>query len=194
MKKIKTLLFLSALLGLTACTKDKTNPAPAPSSPPLTIPNADFENWDNLPKLQTWKTNSCPVCVPPYETYVVQKDTAACYGQFSAKFIYNNVYSAIAENKFAASVHPSFLDACVKCNLSVSDSVFIRIEVLHAGVVTDQGEWYGTTSINNFIPVSIPVSQNSSQVDSVLITIRGGQKNAYPGNNTEFWVDNLSIR
>ena len=41
----------------------------------IPIPNGDFELWDDVPNLLSWETNSCPACVPPYETYIVQKVT-----------------------------------------------------------------------------------------------------------------------
>lgn len=191
MKTIKTFLLLCIAFGITSCSKDAD--VQVPVQPQQTFPNHDFESWSGqLPS--SWQTNSCPACVPAYETYIVQQDTMAYQGQFAAKFIYNNVYAAWAENTFSISSHPAHLAAYVKCNLAAGDSVLIRIRLFNNNVPVDSGEWYGTASIANYTQVVIPISQNSTQADMAKIYIEGGNVNASPGNNTELWVDELVVQ
>src|SRR6476620_10905199 len=91
------------ILAISGCKKETAKQQVIP------IPNGDFELWDNMPNLYNWQTNSCPACVPPYETYIVQRVSDASRGRYAAKFIYNNVYSSWANNKFAVSLHPTVL-------------------------------------------------------------------------------------
>jgi hypothetical protein len=190
MKTIKTLLILCIAFGVASCSKEKDVTVPA--LPQQIIPNHDFESWtDQLPV--SWQTNSCPACVPPFETYIVQQDTDAYQGQFAAKFIYNNVYAAWAENTFSVTGHPAHLTAYVKSNLAANDSVLIRIKLFNNNTEVDSGEWHGTASIANYTQIVIPISQNATQADMAKIYIEGGNVNAAPGNNTELWVDQLEL-
>src|SRR5678815_5293598 len=98
--RVKSLTIIMLLvLTFLSCKKEIANQQIIP------IPNGDFELWDNMPNLEIWQTNSCPACVPPYETYIVKKVTDAENGQFAVKFVYNNVYSSYENNKFAVSLH-----------------------------------------------------------------------------------------
>ncbi len=184
----RALLFAIITIVVTGCSKDKIVKQTA------IIPNGDFENWDNMPLLLNWKTNSCPACVPSYETYIVQRDPIAYNGKFAAKFVYNNVYAATAENRFKLQTHPLNLTAYAKCNLYGTDSVSIKIKLLKNSIVTDSGQWFGTSSIIKYTKIVIPVTQNSMQADSALISIKGGHKIGYPSKSTEFWVDNLTLQ
>src|ERR1700692_3430171 len=102
MNKACLFFILITIIVLQSCTK--VGPLPQ-----FAIPNGDFESWTADDYLPGWKSNSCPVCVPPYETYDVQKTTQAYHGQYAAKFLYNGVYPAYANNKFAVAGHPSLL-------------------------------------------------------------------------------------
>lgn len=186
MKIFKTPILLPAIIALLSCNKDKTTQA-------ITIPNGDFENWTTTPLPENWKTNSCPLCLPPFETYIVRQEASAYHGQFAAKFIYNSVYIAWAENKFYIPGHPSNLTAYVKCNLYGPDTVAIKIKLFHNSAVADSGYWLGTASTTGYMKISIPITQNASKVDSALIRIEGGQKKV-SGGSTEFCVDNLSFQ
>jgi hypothetical protein len=191
MKTIKTFLILGASLALASCTQ--TVPLPSPSVQSTQVPNGDFELWTyQLPDL--WQTNSCPACVPPYETYIVQQDTNAYQGQFAAKFIYNNVYRATAVNGFSVPDHPAMLNAYVKSNMAAGDTVSIDVQVFLNNVQVDNGQWLGTASIINYMQIQVPISQNSGQADSVAISITGGGVNAYPSGNTELWVDTITLQ
>ena len=171
------MLFVIALLS---CKKEAANQQIIP------IPNGDFEQWDNMSNLAIWQTNSCPACVPPYETYIVQKVTDAASGQFAAKFVYNNVYTSYAKNKFAISLHPTSLTGYIKSNIASGDTGTIRIDLFSGSKIVDDGNFYETSSNVNYRKINIPISQTSSRIDSALITIIGGKK-----QTTELSVDNL---
>jgi hypothetical protein len=152
----------------------------------ISIPNGDFELWDNTPSLYNWQTNSCPLCLPPFETYIVRKVTDVSGGQFAAKFIYNNVYSSYAINKFPVSVHPTLLTGYIKSSIAAGDTAIIRVELYSGGNIVDKGNFYETSSNTAYRKIQIPVSQVSATVDSAFIKIIGGKK-----QNTELFVDDL---
>src|SRR6266487_2401835 len=194
MKKVKIFIVLISMSGFLSCAKDTRNQKiiipKDTTNQKIIIANGDFENW-NLGSLQNWETNSCPMCVPPYETYIIKQDSSAYHGQYAAKFIYNNVYTAWAQNKFSIPKHPSNLTSYVKCDLYGADTVSIKIKLFYNGSIVDSGEWLGTSSISNYKKIDITITQNSSKVDTALIRIEGGHKLGYPNKNTEFWIDYL---
>lgn len=153
----------------------------------ITIPNGNFENWANQ-SLPGWQTNSCPSCVPPFETYVVQKTTDAFNGEFAAKFIYNLVYKSWAYNKFMINSEPSMLTGYIKSNIASGDSVMIQVELYLGISKMDSVNWYGTSSIANYKKIEIPLSPSSSMPDSASIRIVGGGK-----EKTELYVDDLEF-
>ena len=179
--KVKALFILSLfVLTFLSCKKEAANQQIIP------IPNGDFEQWDNMPNLAIWQTNSCPACVPPYETYIVKKVTDVANGQFAAKFVYNNVYSSYANNKFAISLHPTSLTAYIKSNIASGDTAIINIDLFSGNNIVDNGNFYETSSNASYRKINIPISQTTTNVDSALIKILGGKK-----QNTELSVDNL---
>lgn len=180
MKLTKFTIAIVFILTFFACKKDSNNQQEIP------IPNGDFELWDNMPNLYSWQTNSCPACVPPYETYIVKKVTDVSNGQFAAKFIYNNVYNSFANNKFAISLHPTLLTGYIKSNIASGDTATIHIDLFSGGSIIDNGNFYETSSSANYRKIEIPISQSSMTVDSALIKIIGGKK-----QTTELYVDNL---
>ena len=182
MKEVNLFISLLITLVLLSCKKETA------SQQIIAIPNGDFELWDNLPSLLYWQTNSCPACDPPFETYIVQKVTDAYSGQFAAKFIYNSVYSSSADNKFSIPSHPTILTVYIKSKITSGDTVLIHIDLLSGNNVVDIGNWYGTTSTTNYKKIEIPISQNSTSVDSAIIRIAGGKK-----QNTELYVDNFVL-
>ncbi len=195
MKKIKVFIVCSTLITFASCSKDNNDQYVSPEVTPqiISIPNGDFENWNNF-LLQDWITNSCPICIPPYESYIVQRDSNSYQGAFAAKFIYNNVFNSWAEDRFLISAHPVHLIAYVKCNLLGTDTVSIKVVIFSNAVAVDSGAWFGTSSIGNYAQILIPISQNSSQADSAVISIHGGNQIGYPSNNTELWVDALEMQ
>jgi hypothetical protein len=173
MKAIKTILVLFVFIVIYSNAQQ--------------IPNAGFENWTNL-KPDDWETNSCPLCDPPFETYIVRQDSDACQGTYSAKFINNNAFFAWAETKFAAAIHPLNLFACVKSNIQNGDSVKIDIIIYDNGRIADEGHWLNKSTISTYTNITIPIGQNSMVVDSIKIKITGGTQ-----INTILNADNLSF-
>ena len=171
---------------LLSCSREKRSRQTA-------IPNGDFENW-NSNSLQNWETNSCPLCVPAFETYIVQQETGAYHGKYAAKFIYNNVYTAWAQNKFPVQNHPSGMASYVRCDLFGMDTVSITIKLFDHGVLVDSGQWLGTSSIANYKEIDIPITQNSANADTALIKIEGGHEFDSADKYTTLWVDYLSLR
>ena len=173
-------LMVLLILSLAGCKKE------AVQQQEIAIPNGDFEQWDSMPNLAIWKTNSCPACLPAYETYVVQKVDDAANGRFAARFIYNNVYSSSANNRFAISAHPTFLTGYVKSNIASGDTAIIHVDLLSGSRVVDVGTLSQTTSNSSYRKIKIPISQNSVYVDSAEVHIVGGKK-----QDTEIFLDNL---
>ncbi|MCB9257580.1 MAG: hypothetical protein H6579_10645 [Chitinophagales bacterium] len=178
----KNILAVIFILTFFACKKEDLE------QEIISVPNGDFEFWDNAPILITWQTNSCPPCLPPYETYIVQKDNDAAHGQFAAKFIYNNFYSSFAINKFAIALHPTHLTGYIKSTIDNGDTALIQIDLFSGNTIMDHGSFYETSSTANYTKIEIPITQNNSIVDSASIRIVGGNK-----PNTIFFVDNLEL-
>ncbi len=185
MKTLK-MLFTWLLLVSTVISCNKENNNDSNNQQIIPIPNGDFEFWDNMPNLNTWQTNSCPACAPPYETYIVKKVTDATSGQFAAKFIFNNVYKSYANNKFQISLHPSLLTGYLKSNITSGDTATIHIDFFSGSSIVDSGNLFETTTTTNYRKIEIPISQNNQIIDSALIKIIGGRK-----VNTEIYIDNL---
>lgn len=168
------------MLTFLSCKKESNN------QQTIAIPNGDFEQWDNNQDLLFWQTNSCSACVPPFETNIVQQVTDAENGKFAAKFVYNNVYSSYAINKFAISLHPTSLTGYIKSTIANGDTAMIRIELFSGNNIVDNGNFYETSSNANYRKINIPISQTTTNVDSASIKIVGGKK-----QNTELTIDNL---
>ena len=178
--KLQVLLFF--LLACAACTKNTS------STQIIPIPNGDFENWDSSPYLLNWQTNSCPQCLPPYETYIVEKTSEAIQGYFAAKFIYNNLYSSYAFIKFPVSANPNLFTGYIKSNITAGDTAQIVINVFSNNKMIDSGRWLETSTSINYKKIEIPLSQTLNLADSISIKITGGHK-----QNTELFVDNLIL-
>ncbi len=186
MKKTFLLIILIAIVALQSCKKG----APGPQ---FTIPNSDFENWTSDDYLQDWTSNSCPACVPPFETYIVQKTTEAYHGRYAANLVYNGVYAAYISNKFAVTGHPSALSGYAKCQLYGDDTVSVKVRVYNANVVVDSGQWLSTASLSSYKPFTVNLTHSSAHADSVLILIKGGNKMDSNHNGSALWVDYLSL-
>ena len=181
MRVLPIFLALCSLGYIFGCSKNNSAQELIP------IPNGDFENWNGMPILDLWRTNSCPVCASPDDRYIVIKDSTSYQGQFAAKFI-RRVSNSWADNKFAVSTYPTNLLAYVKTNLPGVDSVSIGIELFKNMSLIGSGKWVGTSSISNYTLINIPVSTNTIVPDSAFIRIVGGK-----GANSEFWVDHLVL-
>lgn len=170
------------------------------------IPNSDFELWDNQPVPLLWETNSRPLTLPPWDPYIVKKDTDRYAGSFSANLFGNGFLKPYVKTTFAVSQHPVSLSLfykllfppCVNDTLYFQqDTVSVRVELLNNSSVVDVGYWEfyeGSSMLWQLL--TVPISNNSSQFDSCRITIYGGR--IYGGcgfapANTEFKIDHLSL-
>ncbi|MFN8243864.1 MAG: hypothetical protein U0X40_07385 [Ferruginibacter sp.] len=184
MNRSKLSVLILLLFLFASCKKTESTSAVIP------IPNGDFENW-TMQQPDNWRTNSCPLCLPPYETYIVQQTASAYTGQYCARLLYNSVYRTYAINSFALTDHPVALHAYVKADIIAGDTVAIEINLLKNSAVADNGRWLQAASISNFTEIVIPLSQNSPTIDSVSIKILGGYKNA--SQTSSLWVDNMYL-
>lgn len=137
------------------------------------IPNSDFEIWNGGPTIADWQTNSCPLCVPPYNTYLIHQDSTDVYhGKYAARFEYGGLYHTIASTKFALTLHPAFLNAYVmQATHGITDTAFIHMRLYNNNAVVDSGQWVNTDSIATYSHIMIPVSQSLSPVDTADVTI-----------------------
>jgi hypothetical protein len=181
MKIIKLSALTILLVSQISCKK--TN---ATTEQLIPIPNGNFELWSSEPVLNIWKTNSCPLCVPAYNTYIVEKDNEFQNGQFAAKFIFNNVYKSRAENKFQISEHPSLLRGFIKSTITLGDTAQIHIDLFSGNTIVDSGNLFETTTNNVYRQIEIPISQNATNIDSASIKISGGKI-----QNTTLLIDNI---
>src|SRR6185312_10286847 len=101
-------------------------------------------------------------------------------------FVYNNVYSGYATNKFAIWLHRTSLTGYIKSTIANGDTAMIRIELFSGNNIVDNGILYETSSNANYLKIKIPISQTTTNVDSASIKIVGGKK-----QNTELTIDNL---
>lgn len=171
------------------------------------IPNAGMELWDNQPVLLQWQTNSRPLTLPPYEPYIVRKDSDEYTGSYAANFFANGVFKPMATTTFAISQHPSALSfyykyifaPCVNDDSwNEKDTASVLIEILNGSTVVDSGKWQvDTTGLAlSYLHAVVPVSQNSSSFDSCRITILGGALVGGCGivqQATEFKIDHLQL-
>ncbi len=181
MKRFNILISILIASALFSCKKETSNQEIIP------VPNGDFELWD-MQTLLIWQTNSCPACDPPFETYIVQKVTDAYSGQFAVKLIYNNVYSSFANNKFSIARHPTYLKGYIKSTISPGDTATIHVDLFLGNNIVDNGSYYEISSTALYKKIEIPLTQNSSSVDSALIRIVGGKK-----QNTVLYADNFEF-
>ncbi|HWD88935.1 MAG TPA: hypothetical protein VG367_12455 [Mucilaginibacter sp.] len=186
MKTAALFVVYALLIVLQSCVKDTSLPA-------SDLPNGDFEGWSSSDELQGWTTNSCPECVPDYNSYVVQKTTEAYHGQYAAKILYNGVYTTVASNGFAVTSHPKELTGYVKCTLNQNDTVSVVVKVFKNNALVDSGKWVNITSIQQYQKFIIPISQNSVDADSVTITVTGGNKLDTNKNGSVLWIDYLCV-
>ena len=176
---IAMIFLVSAFCGCKKATPDQQT---------VQIPNGDFELWDNRPDLYDWQTNSCPACDPPFLTYIVQKVTDAHHGQYAAEFLYNNVYSSMANNKFAVPLHPSSLTGYIKSVIASGDTATIHIDLFSGSNIVDSGNFNETSSTPVYKKIEIPISQTSGMADSASIKITGGKK-----QGSQLYVDDFLL-
>lgn len=170
------------------------------------IPNADMENWTFAPNLIDWETNSYPLTLPPYDPYIVKKDSDSYSGNWSADLHGNGVFKPYAKTTFAVQQHPHHLSLYYKLTFppcvndtgyGVNDTVSVTVELLKQGVVVDNGYWESTSNQFNYTQLNVPFSQSASMFDSCRITFWGGEVRGGCGftvASTEFLIDHLELK
>lgn len=191
MKKIILFLSLVLLMGYVSIAQ---------------IPNSDMEDWDAQPLLLQWETNSRPLTLPPWDPYIVKKDTDSYTGNFSANLFANGIFKAYAKTTFPVSIRPNHLSLyyrllfppCVNdAGYPEKDTVSVSVELLRNGTVVDSGYWSDTATSLYWERLNVPVSQSLGVFDSCRITFWGGKVFGGCGfapASTEFKVDHLELR
>lgn len=170
------------------------------------IPNHSMELWNAAPQLSGWQTNSFPLTLPPWDPYIIRKDTNSYSGTYCANFWGNGFIKPLATTTFALGTsRPTHLDfwytlQFAPCVNDVEhwekDTVSVLIELLNNGAVVDNGYWESLVNQIEYAKQSIPISHFNADFDSCRITIIGGS--VYGGCGviaaaTEFRVDELTL-
>ena len=170
------------------------------------IPNSDMENWTSAPTLIGWETNSQPFTLPPFDPYIVKKDSISYTGKWAADLHANGVFKAWAKTIFAVQTHPDhlslyyrlFFAPCVNdSNYPTKDTASILVELLNQGSTVDMGFWQSSIANFDYTQLIIPISQNAATFDSCRITLMGGDVLGGCGivaASTEFIVDHLELK
>jgi hypothetical protein len=177
-------VYLFLVMALLSCSKSNSNI----NYTSIQIPNGDFESWDGINVLQQWQTNSCPPCVPAYDSYVIKKVTDAEQGQFAAKFIYNSVFRSLSELKFPISEYPSLLTGYVRSTIASGDTAFIQVDLFDGRNIIETVKYLETSSTARYKKIQVQFNRTGMTVDSAYIRIEGGK-----AQGTEFTVDNLQF-
>jgi len=155
------------------------------------IPNADFEIWHFVGPIEnpeSWTTNN-----GDFSTTEIAKDTDAYHGLYAMRLENYSYNKPVAEAKFPITSHPFYLIGFVKSALTDSDTVSVKISLRKNGLVVDSGTWQSTASISNYIQIKIPISNNSSSIDTAVIHIAGGNHTDKHSSGSKFYVDSLSL-
>lgn len=136
-----------------------------------TIPNAGFEEWYGLwgPEPVGWITNNTQIEEP------VSWDTNAYEGDFAIKFhLEYSGRSGVAQSRFPFSLHPETITVYAKSQVDSIYANSISVYVYFGGHLVDSGKWTNTSSIPDWELQTIPVTQSTTQADTLEIIIRGG--------------------
>lgn len=167
------------------------------------IPNSGFEQWTNL-QPDSWVTNSCPFCDPPWESYIVRQDSDAFDGMYNADFYSNGVLKPYAYSQFPVVYRPvklkfyfkTLFPPCINSPGFPGDTVSARVELLYNGMIVDSGYWNTHTGNSNYVMAEIPLSGNATMFDSCRIYFEGGSVFGGCGitpSPTRFKVDALEL-
>lgn len=156
------------------------------------IPNPSFENWINVGGWfdipSGWSANNSQII-----TSVVAPDSDAYSGSLAMHLQNVTTIRPAASTQFPIVSNIISLTAYVKLSLIINDTVKIKVLELSNGLVVDSGEWLGLSDIQNYSPITIPVSQNNTTIDSAIIEISGGNQTNLIFESTVFLVDDLSL-
>lgn len=154
------------------------------------VPNSDFENWTFYGWFYNpdyWSTNNNQI-----QATFVSPDSDAYNGMLAMKLYNHNNIRPVAKTTFPVSSKVSSIDFYARLNLINNDTVWALVKVYENGIVVDTGNWFGTTSINNYTLINVPVSQNSVNADSVEIEFKGGNQTNLIFEGTSFTVDGIT--
>lgn len=151
-----------------------------------TIPNSGFETWENIGgwyfNPQNWETNNNQLITP------VLQDTDSYTGNYSLTI--NHDYSAgtgYVKSRFPFNVNAVAIKVYVKCKISTRDKVSVLVNAYLNQQIIGDGMWTSTNSIAEWTLITIPITQKSSEADSLEIQIIGGDS-----LQTSFSVDEIS--
>lgn len=150
-----------------------------------TIPNSSFEHWQSTPfwtyDPEFWTTNNTKFIFP-----VTQNSNYVTDSTYSMRI--NGYYRGYAACSIPATVHPLQFELYTMCTVNSGDKIFAKVEVIENGQIVDSGYWQTTASISNFQLIQIPITQNSTTCDNVIITLSGGDS-----MNTDVYFDELAF-
>lgn len=148
-----------------------------------TIPNPGFENWTNFggwyDNPNEWKTNNNQLFTP------VVQDKNPHQGIYAVQV---NQFGYV-KSRFPFAVYPYNIQCFVKSNIMSDDSVSINVIAYFYNNAIDSGTWVNKTSIINWTPQTIFLTQSSDLIDSLEILINGGSK-----TGTFLSVDDLNFK
>jgi len=105
----------------------------------------------------------------------VLQDTNSYNGNYSLSI--NHDYSArtgYAKSRFPFNVNAIAINVYVKCEISTRDKVSVLVNAYLNQQLTGDGMWTSSSSISEWTLITIPITQKSSDADSLEIQIFGG--------------------
>ncbi len=143
----------------------------ADASNPDSIPNSGFEQWFIASWFEFpagWETSNTQMLAPS-----VRKDSAAFSGNYALRLTHTN--PAWARCGFPLTSHPTNFGGYMQNLLLNNDSAEISIRIFYNQQIVDSGHMVIFGGINpNYSSFIVPISQNTTNADSCVITLTGG--------------------
>jgi Secretion system C-terminal sorting domain len=184
LSKIGVLFFLMTFLAYSASAQ---------------LSNGSFELWSNEPIPKAWAVNGHPWTLPPWDPYVVRKDSMVKHsGMYSAQLFYNNFFAAKAtsETKLLPNKMPSAVTAWVKTSLAQGkkDTVTIRLSFFcNDTALLNEVRWQGIETTDwTQIAIKTPIFSGSCPPNKLKIELIGGNK-VTNNEPTLFWIDDVAL-
>ncbi len=163
------------------------------------LSNGSFELWSNEPIPKSWTVNGHPWTLPPWDPYVVRKDSMVKHnGLYSAQLFYNNVFAAKAtsETNLLPNKTPTAVTAWVKTSLAQGkkDTLTIRVSYFcNDTALLSQMQWQGTETTDwTAITIKTPTFSGTCPPNKLTIELIGGNK-VTDNVPTLFWVDDVVL-
>ncbi|MEY4903624.1 MAG: hypothetical protein RLZZ292_1439 [Bacteroidota bacterium] len=163
------------------------------------LSNGSFELWSNEPIPKTWTVNGHPWTLPPWDPYVVRKDSMVKHsGMYSAQLFYNTIFAAKATSETTLSTNktPSAVTAWVKTSLAQGkkDTVTIRLSYFcNDTALLHEVLWQGMETTDwTQITVKTPIFSGSCPPNKLKTELIGGNK-VTNNEPTLFWVDDVAL-